>query len=140
MVVPVFNEQEVIAETHRRLSDACVAAAGDNYEIVYVDDGSRDRTWLMLNELATRDCHVVAVGLSRNFGHQLTLSAGLELCRGERILMIDADLQDPPELVLQMMQKSTMALTSFMVSAPNAWARLRSNVAPQQHFIGCLTD
>lgn len=105
VVVPVFNEQEVIAETHRRLSDACATAAGDDYEIVYVDDGSRDRTWLMLNEISAHDGHVVAVGLSRNFGHQLALSAGLELCRGERILMIDADLQDPPELVLQMMQK-----------------------------------
>ncbi len=105
MVVPVFNEQEVITETHRRLSGACAAAASDDYEIVYVDDGSRDRTWLMLNEIAARDGHVVAVGLSRNFGHQLALSAGLELCRGERILMIDADLQDPPELVLQMMEK-----------------------------------
>ncbi len=105
VVVPVFNEQEVIAETHRRLSGACAAAAGDDYEIVYVDDGSRDRTWLMLNEIAAGDGHVVAVGLSRNFGHQLALSAGLELCRGERILMIDADLQDPPELVLQMMKK-----------------------------------
>lgn len=105
VVVPAFNEQEVIAETHRRLRAACVAVVGGDFEIVYVDDGSRDRTWAMLNDIAAQDANVVAVGLSRNFGHQLALSAGLELCRGERILMIDADLQDPPELLGEMMAK-----------------------------------
>ena len=105
VVVPVFNEQEVLAETHRRLRAACIEAAGDDFEIVYVDDGSRDRTWSMLGDIAATDAHVVAVGLSRNFGHQLALSAGLELCRGDRILMIDADLQDPPELLGAMMEK-----------------------------------
>jgi glycosyltransferase involved in cell wall biosynthesis len=105
VVVPVFNEQEVLAETHRRLRAACAATVGDDFEIVYVDDGSRDRTWAMLGEIAGTDANIVAVGLSRNFGHQLALSAGLELCRGERILMIDADLQDPPELLGAMMEK-----------------------------------
>lgn len=105
VVVPAFNEQEVIAETHRRLRAACASVVGEDFEIVYVNDGSRDRTWALLNELAAQDANVVAVGLSRNFGHQLALSAGLELCRGERILMIDADLQDPPELLGEMMAK-----------------------------------
>lgn len=105
VVVPAFNEQEVIGETHRRLRAACVSAVGEDFEIVYVDDGSRDRTWAMLNELAVADPKIIAVTLSRNFGHQLALSAGLELCRGERILMIDADLQDPPELIVEMMAK-----------------------------------
>ncbi|HSX62356.1 MAG TPA: glycosyltransferase family 2 protein [Tahibacter sp.] len=103
VVVPCFNEEEVIAETARRLGAACVAAAGDDYEIVFVDDGSRDRTWELLQAIARADAHVVALSLSRNFGHQLALSAGLQLCRGERILMIDADLQDPPELLAPMM-------------------------------------
>ena len=105
VVVPAFNEQEVIAETHRRLRAACVASVGDDFEIVYVNDGSRDRTWAMLCDIAAQDANVVAVELSRNFGHQLALCAGLELCRGERILMIDADLQDPPELLGEMMAK-----------------------------------
>ena len=105
VVVPAYNEQEVIEETHRRLRAACAAVVGEDFEIVYVNDGSRDRTWPMLQEIAARDGHVVAVGLSRNFGHQLALSAGLELCRGERILMIDADLQDPPELLGEMMAR-----------------------------------
>jgi polyisoprenyl-phosphate glycosyltransferase len=103
VVIPAFNEEEVIAETHRRLRAACVAVVGEDFEVIYVDDGSRDRTWAMLTELAAADSNVVAVSLSRNFGHQLALSTGLELCRGERILMIDADLQDPPELLGEMM-------------------------------------
>lgn len=105
VVVPAFNEEEVINETQRRLTAACHAVVGNDYEIIYVDDGSRDRTWSILNTIAAADSRVVAVGLSRNFGHQLALGAGLELCRGERILMIDADLQDPPELLGEMMTK-----------------------------------
>lgn len=105
VVVPTFNEEEVINETQRRLAAACHAVVGDDFEIIYVDDGSRDRTWSILTTIATADSRVVAVGLSRNFGHQLALGAGLELCRGERILMIDADLQDPPELLGEMMAK-----------------------------------
>lgn len=103
VVVPCFNEEEVLAETVRRLTHACVAAVGADYEIVFVDDGSRDRTWPLLQAFAAADAHLVAVSLSRNFGHQLALSAGLQLCRGERILMIDADLQDPPELLAPML-------------------------------------
>ena len=103
VVVPCFNEEAVLPEGHRRLRSACSEAAGDDYEIVFVDDGSRDGTWPILAALAETDWHVVAVALSRNFGHQLALSAGLSLARGDRIAMIDADLQDPPELLTQMM-------------------------------------
>jgi len=103
VVVPCFNEEEVLSETVRRLTAACIAAAGTDYEIVFVDDGSRDQTWPLLQAFAAADAHLVAVSLSRNFGHQLALSAGLQLCRGERILMIDADLQDPPELLAPML-------------------------------------
>lgn len=105
VVVPCFNEEAVIGQTHQRLTAACAAAAGDDYEIVYVDDGSRDATWSLLEDLAGADGHVVAVSLSRNFGHQLALSGGLSVARGERILMIDADLQDPPELLGEMMRR-----------------------------------
>ncbi len=105
VVVPCYNEEAVLAETHRRLRQACVDVVGEDFEIVYVDDGSRDTTWTLMTDLAEGDARVVAVALSRNFGHQLALSAGLELARGERILMIDADLQDPPELLGEMMAK-----------------------------------
>jgi len=103
VVAPCFDEEAVLEEAMRRLTAACVAATGDDYEIVLVDDGSRDKTWPMIAALAASDAHIVGVALSRNFGHQLALSAGLSLARGERILMIDADLQDPPELLIEMM-------------------------------------
>jgi dolichol-phosphate mannosyltransferase len=105
VVVPCYNEEAVLAETHRRLHAACQAVCPGDFELVYVDDGSRDGTWPILARLADSEPAVVAVALSRNFGHQLALSAGLGLARGERILMIDADLQDPPELLGAMMAK-----------------------------------
>jgi glycosyltransferase involved in cell wall biosynthesis len=101
-VVPCYNESEGLDALHRRLSAACRAVAGDDYEIVLVNDGSKDETWTAMRRLALADRHVVAMSLTRNFGHQLALSAGLSLCRGERILIVDADLQDPPELLAEM--------------------------------------
>lgn len=104
VVSPCYNEEESIGELYRRLVAACRDVADpDTYEIVLVNDGSRDSTWERMQELARQDRHVVAVNLSRNHGHQLALSAGLSVCRGDRILIIDADLQDPPELLTKMM-------------------------------------
>lgn len=103
VVVPCYNEESVIEETHKRLTHACVEAVGADYTIVYVNDGSHDRTWELLERIAADDPRVVAVKLSRNFGHQIALTAGLSFAAGERILMIDADLQDPPELLGAMM-------------------------------------
>ena len=102
IVVPCYNEEGCLTELHRRLSAAAQAAAGDAYEIVLINDGSKDRTWPIMQELAETDPHLVAINLSRNHGHQLALTAGLDLCAGERILIIDADLQDPPELLADM--------------------------------------
>ncbi|MGQ0384619.1 MAG: glycosyltransferase family 2 protein [Gammaproteobacteria bacterium] len=104
IVVPCYNEIGNLARLHARCSAAAASVAGDSWELVLVDDGSRDATWAMMRELAGSDPRVVAVRLSRNFGHQLALSAGLSLARGARILVIDADLQDPPELLPRMMQ------------------------------------
>jgi dolichol-phosphate mannosyltransferase len=104
VVVPCYDEEAVIPELYRRVSAVCRTLVGDSYELVLVNDGSRDETWAILQMLAHRDDRVVAVDLSRNHGHQLALSAGLSLARGERILVIDADLQDPPELLPDMMQ------------------------------------
>jgi dolichol-phosphate mannosyltransferase len=104
IVVPCFNEEACLAELHQRLSEAARAAVGEDYELVLVNDGSRDASWPMMQRMAADDAHLVAVNLSRNHGHQLALTAGLDLCRGETILIIDADLQDPPELLLPMLQ------------------------------------
>jgi dolichol-phosphate mannosyltransferase len=103
VVAPCYNEAESLDELYRRVTAACTAVVKDDYEIVLVNDGSRDATWTIMNRLVKQDPHVTAVNLSRNHGHQLALSAGLTICRGARILIIDADLQDPPELLGQMM-------------------------------------
>jgi glycosyltransferase involved in cell wall biosynthesis len=103
IVAPCFNEADCLDDFVRRSTAAAVTAVGDNYEIVLVDDGSKDRTWDRMRFLATSDARVVAIRLSRNFGHQRALTAGLMHCRGARVLSIDADLQDPPELISEMM-------------------------------------
>jgi glycosyltransferase involved in cell wall biosynthesis len=104
IVVPCFNEEACLAELHERLGAAARAAVGEDYEIVLVNDGSRDGSWPIMLQMAGRDPHLVAVNLSRNHGHQLALTAGLDLSRGGTVLVIDADLQDPPELLPQMME------------------------------------
>ena len=103
IVVPCFNEEACLPELHRRLSAAAKSAAGSDYEVALVTDGSRDGSWSIMRALAESDPNLVAVNLSRNHGHQLALPAGLDLCRGDAILIIDADLQDPPELLPAML-------------------------------------
>ena len=104
IVVPCFNEEACLRALYDRLTAAARGSVGTNYELVLVNDGSRDRSWPLMRELAEQDIRVVAINLSRNHGHQLALTAGLDLCRGEKILIIDADLQDPPELLSAMLE------------------------------------
>ena len=104
IVVPCFNEEACLGTLHQRLSAAARESAGDDYEIVLVNDGSRDGSWAIMQQIAASDPHVVAINLSRNHGHQLALTAGLDLCRGDHVLIIDADLQDPPELLGGMLE------------------------------------
>jgi dolichol-phosphate mannosyltransferase len=104
VVAPCYNEALGLAEFHRRVSTACGNVVAE-YEILLVNDGSRDNTWSVMNQLAAADPHVVAIDLARNYGHQIALTAGLLFTRGERVLIIDADLQDPPELLGNMMQR-----------------------------------
>lgn len=105
VVIPCYNEEACLIELHRRVSAAARAAVDESYEIVLVNDGSRDGSWAAMQDLARSDPRLVAINLSRNHGHQLALTAGLDLCSGERILIIDADLQDPPELLSAMMEE-----------------------------------
>jgi dolichol-phosphate mannosyltransferase len=105
VVVPCYNEEDGLLELHHRVSSVCNACVSDDYEFILVNDGSDDYTWKRMREIAQRDKHVVAINLSRNHGHQLALSAGLQMCRGERVFILDADLQDPPELLPKMMQR-----------------------------------
>ena len=104
VVIPVFNEAENIAILHARLS-VMLKDLVPNYEIVVVDDGSRDESPAILRQYAVNDPHVVVVELARNFGHQIAISAGLEHSRGRAVCIMDADLQDPPEVVPQFLAK-----------------------------------
>lgn len=104
VVVPVYNEIESIELFHERCS-AAMARLDDEYEIVYVDDGSRDGSWDKLAAFAQADPHVRAVKFSRNFGHQLAITAGYDHAKGDTVTTIDSDLQDPPELILEMIER-----------------------------------
>jgi polyisoprenyl-phosphate glycosyltransferase len=99
VVVPCANEEEILPRTHARLTAALEGLPELRFEIVYVDDGSTDRTPLMLHELQTRDERVRVLRLSRNFGHQVAITAGMEHAAGDAVVVIDADLQDPPEVI-----------------------------------------
>ena len=99
VVVPALNEQESIGELHRRVL-AAAAHWGDDYELIIVDDGSTDDTFAILEQLATKDPKLKVVSLTRNFGHQAAVTAGLHHARGSIVCVLDADLQDPPEEIL----------------------------------------
>jgi dolichol-phosphate mannosyltransferase len=101
-VIPCYNEQEVLPATISRMLSV-LGSTGFTYELILIDDGSKDETWELIRNAASANPHVHGIRLSRNFGHQIALSAGLQAARGERIFIIDADLQDPPELLTKMM-------------------------------------
>jgi len=104
VTIPCYNEQAGLPELHRRVTAACKDAVGEDYEVILVNDGSRDGTWDAIQALSAADPHVIGVDLSRNFGHQAALTAALTLATGKRIFILDADLQDPPELLGEMMK------------------------------------
>lgn len=104
VVVPVFNEEAVIAEFNRRLGDV-LAKTGMRYEILYVNDGSTDRSMELLREFGSRNQAIRVISFSRNFGHQIAITAGLDMARGDAVVVIDADLQDPPEAILDLLAK-----------------------------------
>jgi dolichol-phosphate mannosyltransferase len=104
LVLPIFNEEEVIPELHRQLQDF-VARLGVTVEVVFVNDGSRDRSMQILREVAFGEPRYRIVSLARNFGHQTAITAGIDYARGDAVVVMDADLQDPPEVVLEMVAK-----------------------------------
>jgi dolichol-phosphate mannosyltransferase len=104
VVIPLYNEARVVSELCRRVREA-VTTITDDYEIVLVDDGSTDTTWSEVHAAHARDPHVRGVTLSRNFGHQVALSAALDRTRGDAVVMMDGDLEDPPELIPRLVAK-----------------------------------
>ena len=103
VVVPMFNEQDNINEFYKRITEV-MSALPYEYELIFVDDGSKDRTALLLNELVQKDSRVQAYLFSRNFGHQLALTCGLDRAAGDAVITMDGDLQHPPELLPQLVQ------------------------------------
>lgn len=105
IIIPCYNEEAVISETHRRIMDV-IANKNFTFEITYVNDGSKDKTLQILKEIANNDSNVKILDFSRNFGHQPAVSAGLANSNAEFVAIIDADLQDPPECILEMLEKA----------------------------------
>lgn len=106
VVAPCYNEQDTLPAFMDRMQAACEAAVGSAYEIILINDGSRDETWKIIQAFAATRPRVVGINLARNHGHQLAVSAGLKLTRGDWVLVIDADLQDPPEVIVEMLAKA----------------------------------
>ncbi|HEY6190824.1 MAG TPA: glycosyltransferase family 2 protein [Bacteroidota bacterium] len=104
VVVPIFNEQEVLPELQRRLC-AALEGMGEDFEIIYVDDGSADNSFPYLAALHGSDPRVRVISFSRNFGHQTAISAGIEYARGDGVIVMDGDLQDPPEVLPSLVEK-----------------------------------
>lgn len=105
VVVPIFNEEDGIDELLRRVEAVCAKHVPGDFEILLVNDGSSDRSWDIIRRHADEKSYVVGVDLSRNHGHQLALTAGLNYVRGRLVFVLDADLQDPPELLGEMLEK-----------------------------------
>ncbi|WP_246799700.1 glycosyltransferase family 2 protein [Bradyrhizobium sp. CCBAU 51753] len=103
-MVPCYNEEGSIAELIRRCRQSAFDVAGNDFEIVLVDDGSADGTWQAISAETEHGRNIIGMKLSRNFGHQVALTAGLSAATGELVLVIDADLQDPPELLSPMVE------------------------------------
>lgn len=107
IVVPCFNEEEVFAETFRRLTETLsqIDKTKYDYELIFVNDGSKDKTLEMIREKTISDSRVKGINFARNFGHQIAITAGLDNCKGDAAVVIDADLQDPPSVILEMIAK-----------------------------------
>ena len=104
VIVPVYNEEMVIMEMHSRLTNV-LDSYGIDYEIVFVNDGSQDGTLGIVKQLCNQDKRIKLISFSRNFGHQIAITAGMDKASGQAVVIIDADLQDPPELIIKMLEK-----------------------------------
>ena len=104
LLIPVYNEEAIIEELDRRLK-AFLGEIAETWEVVFVDDGSHDRTLAALSELAAAEPRYKVITFSRNFGHQIAITAGMDRAEGDAVVIMDADLQDPPEVVNDMIEK-----------------------------------
>jgi glycosyltransferase involved in cell wall biosynthesis len=141
IVVPVYDEQDSLDELVRRVTAVVERFAGVNMELILVDDGSGDASLPLMISLAKRDRRIRVVELSRNFGHQVALTAGIELARGDAIVVMDADLQHPPELVerfLELWRDGNDVVYGVMVSRPEGFLK-RTSAQLYYRFLNRLT-
>ena len=104
IIIPIYNEEQTLPELHRRLLEA-TKTLDQTMEVILVDDGSRDRSFLLMSQINKTDSRFKIIKLSRNFGHQIAITAALDVAKGDAVIMMDGDLQDPPELLVSMIEK-----------------------------------
>lgn len=104
VVVPVYNEELVVMESYKRLKGV-MDSTNEPYEVIFINDGSTDRTSSLVNEICEMDCNIKLIDFSRNFGHQIAITAGMDYSEGDAVVVIDGDLQDPPEVIPLMLEK-----------------------------------
>src|SRR5712664_1232645 len=142
VVIPVYNEEEIISLLHHAVSNA-MSKVEDNWEVVYVNDGSDDSSLDLLRRLQSDDSHVVVVDLSRNWGHMGALSAGLKTARGDAIVLMDGDLQDPPDLIPEMVEAwrgGAQVVTAFRISRQEHSKALSVLFPLFYRVLGALSD
>jgi glycosyltransferase involved in cell wall biosynthesis len=107
LIIPIFNEEAVIPELHRRLAEVMAELEADvrSWEVVFIDDGSKDRSLALLKEMSASERRFKVLAFSRNFGHQMAITAGIDAAEGDAVVIIDADLQDPPEVIRSMIAR-----------------------------------
>jgi dolichol-phosphate mannosyltransferase len=133
VVVPVYGCSGTLRQLHERLSRVLPALATE-YEIVYVDDRAKDGSWPILQELAERDPHVIACRLSRNFGQQIAITAGLEQSRGAHVVVMDCDLQDPPEFIGKLLAAAQSGFDIVFAKRKSAYGSRVRRLAGRQYF------
>ena len=105
LVIPMYYEEQVAKECYNRVTKVLKTLENYEYEVIFVNDGSKDKTLELLEEIANNDKKIKVISFSRNFGHQAAVTAGLKYATGDAIVIMDADLQDPPELMPDMLKK-----------------------------------
>jgi dolichol-phosphate mannosyltransferase len=133
LVIPLYNEEQVIHECIKRVTHVMKDKKFD-YEVIFVNDGSRDSTESIVKEYCRNDIHLKLISFSRNFGHQTAITAGMDNAAGDAVIVMDADLQDPPEVVLQMIEKHEEGMMSYMQYGQREKARLSSRKLPRKYF------